>query len=123
MPAPTLSMIEKDVRASGYQLLSSEQLRTNRWLLVARDTAGQRIAILVQLRALIGESDVRDLAELVQIRQFDAGILLIYGASLSAYAQRALVEVGFGRLRACASLPPAHSVDPSGVARFVSQAS
>ena len=107
MAATILAQLEHDVRAAGYRLLSSEQLRANRWLLTAHTPSGQSIAILVQARALIGESDVQDLAEFVRVRRLGQGILLAKDGKASPHALRALRELGAGHLQICTNLPTA----------------
>lgn len=107
MATPTLVQLERDVRAAGYRFLSGERLRENRWLLVADEGDGQQVGILVQIRAMIGESDVQDLAGIVRLRRYSAGILLIGEAVVSAHAERTLLEIGDHRLRICACLPTA----------------
>lgn len=107
MAATILAQLEHDVRAAGYRLLASEQLRANRWLLTARTPCGQSIAILVQARALIGEADAQDLAEFVRVRCLDQGILLAKDGKASPHALRALRELGSNYLQICTSLPTA----------------
>ena len=105
MATPTLAQLERDARAAGYRILSTERLRANRWLLVADEGEGHQVAILLQLRSLIGESDVQDLADLVRVRRYHSGMLLVGEAAVSAHAERALLEIGDQRLRICATLP------------------
>lgn len=96
-------------RSSGYQVVSIEQLRSNRWLLIIADATQQITLVLVQARPLVGASDVQDLAEIVRLRCPERGILLAHGGVFSVAAQQTLAELGDSRLRLCTALPPAVS--------------
>lgn len=104
--ATTQSLVQEAQRA-GYQVLSAEQLRQNRWLLQLLDGHGASMLLMVQARPLVGASDVQDLAELVRLRRPRHGILLAYQGSFSPTAQRTLTELGNHRLRLCTALPQA----------------
>jgi hypothetical protein len=99
--------LRDEVRRAGYRLLTTEQLRTNRWLLLLIAPGGTAIALLVQMRSLIHASDVLDLAEMIQLRRVDRAILWAYGGQFSAEAYRTLKEVASGRIQLCSALPPA----------------
>lgn len=114
----TLAQIEKEARTAGYHVVASDRLRANRWLLVVRNHLGQLLAVLVQSRSLISEADVQDLAEVVRLRRYHGGILLIQNAQVSPHAQRTLKEFSAQNLHICASIPAATAVEPpSGVRR------
>jgi hypothetical protein len=99
---------------AGYQVLGSQQLRSNRWLLTLSDETGAITLTLIQARPLINASDVQDLAELARLRRPARGILLAYGGAFSSAAQRTLVELADDRLRLCTALPPAPKQDGEG---------
>jgi hypothetical protein len=94
-------------RSAGYQVVSIEQLRSNRWLMILSDARQQITLVLAQARPLVGASDVQDLAEIVRLRQPERGILLAYGGVFSVVAQQTLAELRDSRLRLCTVLPPA----------------
>jgi hypothetical protein len=99
--------LRDEVRRAGYRLLTAEQLRANRWLLMLITPDGSTITLLVQMRSLIHASDVQDLAEMIQLRRVDRAILWAYGGQFSAEAYRTLQEVASGRIQLCSTLPPA----------------
>ena len=116
MAKPATRELVKMAEHAGYQIIEAEQLRPNRWLLIATHGAGERLAVLVQARPLISAIDVQDLSELVRLRQLDGGILLAYGGAFSPGAQRTLAELSDQRLRLCTTLPPATTVEASSTA-------
>src|SRR5262245_8837730 len=101
-------------QAAGYQIVATEQLRANRWLLTLSDSTGATTLALIQARPLISAADVQDLAELARLRQPAYAVLLAYGGTFSPAAQRTLAELGHDQLRLCTSLPPAAQPDPEG---------
>jgi hypothetical protein len=107
MAKPATREFIQMARQAGYQVVETEQLRPNRWLLTLTDEIGSRIAVLVQARPLISSPDVQDLADIVRLRGLDSGILLAYGGNFSAAAQRTQIELSDIRLRLCVTLPPA----------------
>ena len=111
MPLPSTRDLVQMAQSAGYQIVATQQLRSNRWLLMLADVSGATTLALVQARPLIGASDVQDLAELTRLRQPGRAFLLAYGGTFSAAAQCTLVEMGDDRLRLCTTLPPAQA-DP-----------
>ncbi|NTV63871.1 MAG: hypothetical protein HGA65_10080, partial [Oscillochloris sp.] len=71
----TATTLSTSVREAGYQVVRIEQLRANRWLLVAGAPDG-RVLILAQRRPLISASDVQDLAEQLRLGRYPLGYLL-----------------------------------------------
>ncbi len=107
MAMPATHELLREADRAGYQIINSQQLRTNRWLLTLKDTTGAAILVLVQARPLITAADVQDLAELVRLRGGIRGLLWAYGGSFSPAAQRTLAELADNRLRLCTALPAA----------------
>ncbi|HJZ47292.1 MAG TPA: hypothetical protein VKE41_09010 [Roseiflexaceae bacterium] len=101
-------------QAAGYQIVTTQQLRANRWLLTLSDSTGATTLALIQARPLISAADVQDLAELARLRRPAYAVLLAYGGTFSPAAQRTLAELGDDQLRLCTSLPPAAQSDPEG---------
>jgi HPt (histidine-containing phosphotransfer) domain-containing protein len=112
MAKPAVRELVQMARQAGYHVVGAEQLRSNRWLLILTDDMGDQIALLVQARPLINSADVQDLADTVRLRELDSGILLAYGGSFSAAAQRTHQELADSRLRLCTTLPPAARPEP-----------
>jgi hypothetical protein len=110
MPTTTTQNLIQEAQKAGYRVVSTEQLRSNRWLLHLLDSEGADTLVMVQARPLVGAADVQDLAELVRLRRSRYGILLSSG-SFSAAAQRTAAELGTHRLRLCSTLPPAGRVE------------
>lgn len=102
--------LASEVYAAGYDLLSIEQLRHNRWLLVLRTHAGDQILVLAQRRPLILAADVQDLAEILQLRRFALGYLLALDGRFSPEALRTAGELRVPRIQLCAAIPPATPV-------------
>ena len=111
MPLPSTRDLVQMAQSAGYQIVATQQLRSNRWLLMLSDSTSATTLVLIQARPLIGASDVQDLAELTRLRRPGRAILLAYGGAFSAAAQRTLAEMGDERLRLCTTLPPAQN-DP-----------
>ena len=111
MPLPSTRDLIQMAQSAGYQISATQQLRSNRWLLMLSDASSATTLVLVQARPLISAADVQDLAELTRLRQPGRAILLAYGGAFSSAAQRTLAEMGDERLRLCTTLPPAQA-DP-----------
>lgn len=107
MSRPTLQSLARDAQQAGYQVVASEQLRPNRWLLHVLDADGTAALLMVQARPLVGAADVQDLAELVRLRRMGYGVLLAHQGSFSPAALRTLAELGDKQLRLCTALPAA----------------
>jgi len=112
MPLPSTRDLVQMAQSVGYQIVATQQLRANRWLLMLSDATGATTLALIQARPLINAADVQDLAELTRLRRPARAILLAYGGAFSAAAQRTLAEMGDDRLRLCTTLPPATPPDP-----------
>jgi hypothetical protein len=80
--------ITHEIRHAGYRLVSTEQLRPNRWLLLLKNPTGATHVVLVQIRSLANAADVQDLASIVQLRRIDRALLWMYGGRFSAEAYR-----------------------------------
>jgi hypothetical protein len=102
---PAATHLSTMVREAGYKLIRIEQLRANRWLLIAESPEG-RVLILAQQRPLINASDVQDLAEQLRLRRVSTGYLLSMGGRFSPEAQRTAAELRHPRIVLCGSLPP-----------------
>jgi hypothetical protein len=111
MPLPSTRDLVQMAQSVGYHIIATQQLRSNRWLLMLSDASGATTLALIQARPLISAADVQDLAELTRLRQPGRAILLAYGGIFSPAAQRTLAEMGDDRLRLCTTLPPAQT-DP-----------
>ena len=111
MPLPSTRDLIQMAQSAGYQIVATQQLRSNRWLFMLSDSSGATTLALIQARPLIGAADVQDLAELARLRQPTRAILLAYSGAFSTAAQRTLAEMGDDRLRLCTTLPPAQA-DP-----------
>ncbi len=101
-------------REAGYEPLSVEQLRPNRWLLTLRSPDGESILVLAQRRHLILAADVHDLVELLRLRRFKAGYLLAVDGRFSPEALAAARELRHPRVMPCATLPPAGPAPAAG---------
>ena len=106
MPRLTTHALTLEVQKAGYQVVAAEQLRPNRWLMQLLDGDNLPALLIIQARPLVGAADVQDLAEFVSLRRPRYGILLAYGGTFSAVAQRTLSELADHRLRLCTTLPP-----------------
>jgi hypothetical protein len=93
------------VREAGYQLVRLEQLRTNRWLIVA-DSDDGRVLILAQQRPLISAADVQDLAEQLRLSRIPIGYLLAMDGRFSPEAQRTAAELRQPQIVLCGKIPP-----------------
>lgn len=111
MTLPSTRDLIQMAQSAGYQIVATQQLRSNRWLLMLSDASGATTLALIQARPLISAADVQDLAELTRLRQPARAILLAYGGAFSPAAQCTLSEMGDDRLRLCTTLPPAQA-DP-----------
>ena len=107
MQLPSTRDLVQMAQSAGYQIIATQQLRSNRWLLMLSDSTSATTLALIQARPLIGASDVQDLAELTRLRRPGRAFLLAYGGAFSSAAQRTLAEMGDERLRLCTTLPPA----------------
>ncbi|MEI7643887.1 MAG: hypothetical protein WCJ55_06370 [Chloroflexales bacterium] len=92
------------VRDAGYHLICIEQLRANRWLLLAESPEGE-VLILAQQRPLISACDVQDLAELLRLSHANTGYLLAVDGRFSPEAQRTAAELSQPQIVLCGSLP------------------
>jgi hypothetical protein len=113
MTKPTTHDLTTTARQAGYQVVSAEQPRPNRWVLHLLDGQGAATLVMVQARALLTAADVQDLAELVRLRRPRHSILLAHQGTFSAVAQRTFAELGDQRMRLCTALPPAERPEPS----------
>ena len=111
MALPSTRDLIRMAQQAGYQVVASEQLRANRWLLTLSDETSATTLVLVQARPLIYAADVQDLAEIVRLQYASLGILLAHGGVFTAIAQRTLAELSDDRLRLCTTLPPAAKHD------------
>lgn len=100
-------------REAGFEVVRVEQLRSNRWLLTARDGNGQVVFIMAQQRPLIGSSDVQDLAEVLQLSRQGAGFLLAVDGAFSPEARRTAAELRRHQIHLCTALP-ANQIAPAG---------
>jgi hypothetical protein len=107
MPLPSTHDLVQMAQSAGYQIVATQQLRSNRWLFMLSDASGTTTLALIQARPLISAADVQDLAELTRLRRPARAVLLAYEGSFSSAAQRTLTEMGDDRLRLCTTLPPA----------------
>ena len=112
MTLPSTCDLVQMSQAAGYQIVATQQLRANRWLLMLSDRSGATTLALIQARPLISAADVQDLAELARLRRPARAVLLAYGGTFSPAAQRTLAELADDRLRLCITLPPAAAPDP-----------
>ncbi|NNJ10695.1 hypothetical protein EKD04_010170 [Chloroflexales bacterium ZM16-3] len=100
--SPNLSNL---VREAGYKLIRIDQLRANRWLIMAESVEG-KVLILAQQRPLIGAADVQDLAEQLRLTRVPIGYLLALGGRFSPEAQRTTAELRQPRIVLCGKIPP-----------------
>ena len=103
----TAKRIVADVRKAGYEIVTLEQLRPNRWLLIIRDDQGVSRMLLAQQRSLVSSADVQDLAEMLQLRNIKEGLLLAVDGTFSPVAHRTVLELRDRRILLCTSLPSA----------------
>jgi hypothetical protein len=111
MAKPAVHNLAHMARQAGYQVLTAEQLRPNRWLLILKDSDDQQIALLAQARPLINSADVLDLYEIVRLRRLDRGILWAIDGTFSPAAHRTHQELANGQIRLCTALPPASKLE------------
>jgi len=100
-------------RQAGYQVVTIEQLRSNRWLLTLHDPTAGTVMLLVQSRALVSASDVQDLAELMRLRQPQRAILLAYTGTFTVAARQTATELADERVHLCTTLPAACQIQRS----------
>lgn len=103
----TAAQMAARARDAGYETVSIEQPRANRWLMTLRAPAGAPLLVLAQRRALIIAADVHDLAELLRLRRVGAGCLLALDGRFSPEALRAAQELRAPRVQLCLALPAA----------------
>ncbi|NTW97425.1 MAG: hypothetical protein HGB28_02625 [Oscillochloris sp.] len=101
---PTATNLSTIVRDAGYQLIRVEQLRLNRWLILADSAEGQ-VLILAQQRPLIGAADVQDLAEQLRLARVSLGYLLALDGRFSPEAQRTAAELRQPQIVLCGRIP------------------
>ncbi|HMQ35333.1 MAG TPA: hypothetical protein PKD53_31780 [Chloroflexaceae bacterium] len=101
-------------REAGYEPMSVEQLRPNRWLMTLRPPFGEPLLVLAQRRPLVVAADVHDLAELLRLRRVATGYLLAVAGRFSPEALAAAREQRHPRVVLCATLPPAGPAPASG---------
>lgn len=89
----TVTELVRQARAAGYTVVRTEQLRTNRWMLLLNDVNAEPLLVLAQQRALISSADVHDLAELLRLQRYPKGFLLAVGGTFSAEARRTVGEI------------------------------
>lgn len=105
MPTMT-ARLAGQAREAGYEVVRSEQLRSNRWLLTLRDDDGALALLMVQQRPLLTAADVQDLAELLQCARAARGMLLALDGGFSPEARRTAVELRRRPIQLCTALPP-----------------
>lgn len=98
---------------AGYQVVSVEQLRANRWLVSLLTPQSELIVALYQARPLVGASDVLDMAELVRLRRARRAYLIAYGGAFSPAAFRTLNELRGIAIELVESLPAASTPTPT----------
>jgi hypothetical protein len=103
----TSAQMAARAREAGYETLSVEQPRPNRWLLTLRTPEGETLLVLAQRRPLVVAADVHDLAELLRLRRLPSGFLLAVEGRFSPEALRAAQELRRARLSLGVELPPA----------------
>lgn len=111
MTPQTLRVLIAQARTLGYEVVTGEQLRPNRWLLTLRD-AGSLVLVLAQRRPLLSAADVQDLSDIVRLRCAAYGILLAVGGTFSSNAYQTAAELG-GIVKLTVELPQATSIDVS----------
>src|SRR5688500_7598950 len=104
MSLPTSRDLIDTTAQAGYRVVTIEHPRSTRWLLTVCDHGGQSIMLVVQARTLISASDVQDLAELVQVRRMQRGMLWAYNGDFSPAAHRTCAELGGSNLLLCTTL-------------------
>ncbi len=102
---PATTDLSTMVREAGYHLIRIEQVRANRWLLLAESSEG-KVMILAQQRPLISASDVQDLAEQLRLNNVGMGYLLAVDGRFTPEAQRTAVELRIPRIVLCGTIPP-----------------
>jgi hypothetical protein len=88
MARPTAHDLVRLARHAGYQVLSIEQLRPNRWLLMLIEPPDRQVILFVQVRPLVSSGDVQDFAQLAGAPAQRRGILLAYQGTFTPDARR-----------------------------------
>ncbi|MDW8404111.1 hypothetical protein [Chloroflexus sp.] len=102
-------------RRLGYQVLTAEQLRATRCLLVLAEPSGQPFAVMVQRRALITAADVQDFAEILFLRRLSRGLLIAVDGGFSNEARRTARELSHVTMALTTELPPANALAATGL--------
>lgn len=102
-------------RRLGYQVITAEQLRATRCLLVLAEPSGQPFAVLVQRRALITAADVQDFAEILFLRRLTRGLLIAVDGVFSNEARRTAQELRHVSMTLATDLPPASTIAAAGL--------
>jgi hypothetical protein len=118
MAYPSQRELTQLARKAGYDVLSIEQLRPNRWLLTLAQPQASPVLAMFQIRPLVGAADVMDLGDLVGLRRAAYGILIAHNGVFSASAQQTHKELRALKLHLCTSLPPI--ITSNGEVRAVS---
>src|SRR5262245_15328757 len=106
MAYPSQRELTQLARKAGYDVLSIEQLRPNRWLLTLAQPQASPVLAMFQIRPLVGAADVMDLADLLRLRRAAYGILVAHGGTFSSSAQQTQSELRSLKLHLCTTLPP-----------------
>jgi hypothetical protein len=102
-------------RRLGYQVITAEQLRATRCLLVLVGPDAQPFAVLVQRRSLITAADVQDFAEILFLRRLNRGFLVAVDGSFSNEARRTAQELRQAVITLTTELPPANGLVATGL--------
>lgn len=102
-------------RRLGYQVITAEQLRATRCLLVLAEPSGQPFAVMVQRRTLITAADVQDFAEILFLRRLSRGLLIAVDGGFSNEARRTAKELGHVTMALTTELPPANALAATGL--------
>ncbi|MEF3274273.1 MAG: hypothetical protein K6356_07710 [Chloroflexus sp.] len=102
-------------RRLGYQVITAEQLRTTRCLLVLAEPTGHPFAVMIQRRLLITAADVQDFAEMLFLRRLNRGFLIAVDGGFSNEARRTAQELCSATILLTTELPPAATLAPAGL--------
>ncbi len=102
-------------RRLGYQVITAEQLRATRCLLVLAEPSDQPFAVMIQRRALLTAADVQDFAEILFLRRLNRGLLIAVDGGFSAEARRTAQELRFASITLTNDLPPAAPLTTTGI--------
>jgi hypothetical protein len=105
----------QQAQQAGYRILTVEQPRPSRVILMLTDQSQRTTLIMAQSRALIGSSDVFDLHTLMQLRRPQRAFLFACDGVFSPNAQFTIAELRDDRLRLCTVLTPANSSETAPV--------